>query len=219
MRQLLLLTQNAQALSSPPSDPATLAPELFQERETTPQTDLYMLGQIFYYLLTGGHPFVGLSLKEALNKHVTHELPLLNQCNPKISKRIAKWVDLLTQPNPENRPLSALAALHELEEITKSSNNTIAPKNTSNKSPKTNNQRRKSILILASIIAIIFITGFVIIQNSTEITEDTLSGKILSISPHLQGSLEGGTLSSTTKYCCIGTNNSSKKRSMGNEEI
>jgi len=43
-----------------PSDPAILAPELYENLEPVFVTDIYMLGHIFYYMLAGVHPLADL---------------------------------------------------------------------------------------------------------------------------------------------------------------
>ncbi len=216
MRQLLILAQNEQALESLPSDLPTLAPELFQDREATPQTDLYMAGQIFYYLLAGGHPMVGLSTSEALNKHVTHELPLLNTINLEISNRIAKWVDSLIQAAPEKRPLSALAALHDLEEISKTPIHQQAKKKVSTST--SSNKKTFPLIVCALLLLSLGCVAYYLFSgnDSTPLENQTVKG--ITISPHLQGSVEGGTLRSTTKFCSIGSNNSSKKEAWGTKK-
>lgn len=120
MRKLLLLVQNPTAISSLPSDHAILAPELFQKQDAEPTTDIYMAGQILYYLVAGGHPFVGLSEEEALQAHLSHSIPLAHTANPNIPEDVSLWLDKLTQPNPADRYQTVKDAIAELPYISPS---------------------------------------------------------------------------------------------------
>jgi len=114
MRRLLVLVQNPTALASLPSDVATLAPELFNSLDAEPNSDLYMAGHLLYYLVAGGHPFVGLDNDTALKMHLAHDIAPAHTINPDIPTEVSEWLDKLTQPAPKDRFQSAEDALAAL---------------------------------------------------------------------------------------------------------
>ena len=95
--------------------PATMAPELFESSENAGvASDIYAIGCVGYYLLTGQHVFTGSSLAELCNAH-------LSKAPVPPSVRLGRAVDATLEhaligclaKRPGNRPRSAaeLAAL------------------------------------------------------------------------------------------------------------
>jgi serine/threonine-protein kinase len=95
--------------------PATMAPELFESSENAGvASDIYAIGCVGYYLLTGQHVFAGSSLAEMCNSH-------LSKAPVRPSVRLGRAVDATLEhallgclaKRPANRPRSAaeLAAL------------------------------------------------------------------------------------------------------------
>ena len=117
MRRLLVLVQNPAALASLPSDPATLAPELFKSQNAEPSSDLYMAGHLLYYLVAGGHPFVGLDVEAAFAKHIAHDIEPAHTINPNIPAEVSSWLDGLTQPELNDRFQTASEAIASLPHI------------------------------------------------------------------------------------------------------
>lgn len=97
-------------------DQAILAPELFDGSEPTAQADLYMLGQIVYLCLIAGHPYGGLSIEEAREKH-SQGLPPITEYTPDVPQELQDWLSKVTAVNPEDRPASAVEALNLLPQI------------------------------------------------------------------------------------------------------
>jgi len=98
------------------ADSAIIAPELIGEGKLTEKADLYMLGNILYMSLVGGHPFGGVSAEEAERLHFSG-LPPLNQYRDDVPEDFIQWIEKLTAYAPESRPESAVAALKELQKI------------------------------------------------------------------------------------------------------
>lgn len=94
-----------------PSDPALLAPELFEKHPAVSVTDIYMLGHIFYYMVLGGHPFADLPFSEAERRHYEHDIPRLDDIIPDLPGDIATWIQSMMLPHPEDRTFSAEEAL------------------------------------------------------------------------------------------------------------
>ena len=65
-------------------------------------------------MLSGGHPWAGITEQEALAKHQSHSLPHLSKVNKSIPISLADWIDYLTQADPLRRPRNARAALEAL---------------------------------------------------------------------------------------------------------
>ncbi len=114
MRKLMVLVHNPHAISSLPGDVALLAPELFHSQDAQPTSDLYMLGNLLYTLLTYGHPFAGFNNEDALANHLAHNIPLAHTINPDIPEEVSTWIDKLTQPDPKSRYQSADEAIAAL---------------------------------------------------------------------------------------------------------
>lgn len=93
--------------------PLYMAPELFQGAAASPETDVYSLGVLLFYLLTENFPFVAES-SAALGTRVTHEaVPSVREFVPEIPLEIADCVDMMLRKAPSDRPRSAIDA-HQL---------------------------------------------------------------------------------------------------------
>ncbi len=86
-----------------PSDPAILAPELFEKLDPVFVTDIYMLGHIFYYMIAGAHPLADLPLAEVEDKHFAHDIPRLDEIRPEIPEAISTWIQSMMLPHPDDR--------------------------------------------------------------------------------------------------------------------
>ncbi|MFN3199688.1 MAG: serine/threonine-protein kinase [Bradymonadia bacterium] len=99
--------------------PAYIAPEMVTGDEVDPRADLYALGGVAYWLLTGQSPFEGRSVMATMLAHV-NEAPtppseIVDVEIPEALERIVMWC---LEKRPEDRPASAAAlaeALHALE--------------------------------------------------------------------------------------------------------
>ena len=91
--------------------PLYIAPEQAAGRpdQICPQTDLYSLGVILYYLLSGHTPFTAESTAQLLTKHISVPAPPLSSEAPRVPAPVAKLVERCLEKMPENRPISAMA--------------------------------------------------------------------------------------------------------------
>ena len=98
-----------------PTNPIFIAPELFETGIVDERTDLYMLGQLYYILLTGCHPISGKDVDSAAIMHFNHDYKSVAEQNPEIPRYISDWVDNLTQPEQAKRPASVQDAIDLLK--------------------------------------------------------------------------------------------------------
>ena len=114
-RKLFQMIQNTKLTSGLPAEAAITAPELFAPfEEADAASDVYMLGQVFYMLLSGGHPFAELDQDAALTAHLAHDLTPLHKLHTQIPKDLSLWIERLTNPDPLKRPRNAKLALEEM---------------------------------------------------------------------------------------------------------
>ncbi len=93
-----------------------MAPEQFERGVVGSRTDLYSLGCIFYYALTGQYPFQGEMAPQVMAAHLYHRLTPLEKLRPDLPAYIPAWVDWLQSRLPEDRPASTAAALKAYRE-------------------------------------------------------------------------------------------------------
>ncbi len=97
--------------------PPFMAPELFQQCEATPASDVYALGVCYFFLLTGRLPFSAPVLSELI-RQVTHDpLPSLRQEFPEIPLEMSECLKQLLSRAAENRPRSGIEAAQLLQAV------------------------------------------------------------------------------------------------------
>ena len=100
------------------ADPVLLAPELHgEDKQPDEGADLFMVGQLCYTALAGGHPFSGKSEEECASAHLAGELPLLTDYAPDLNPDFAAWVMKMCSGQPGERPESIDAATSSLRAI------------------------------------------------------------------------------------------------------
>lgn len=93
-----------------------MAPEQFETLPLDGRTDLYSLGVIFYYTLTGQHPFQGETVPQVMASHMMHTRIPLQELRPDVPEHICDWVESLMAKEMADRPTSAEAALDTFTE-------------------------------------------------------------------------------------------------------
>lgn len=88
-----------------------MAPEQFERRELDARTDLYSLGGVFYYGLTGHYPFDGQTAAEVMASHLMNRYERLDGLRPDVPVWAREWVHWLLRRHMEDRPVDATAAL------------------------------------------------------------------------------------------------------------
>jgi hypothetical protein len=105
----------ADAVSGAVGTPEYMSPEQAQGLPADPRADLYALGGVWYYLLTGSAPFCGDSAVEVLWKHVHEPAPDPRALRPDVPDEWARLVLRCLAKKPAERPASAAALIAELE--------------------------------------------------------------------------------------------------------
>lgn len=90
---------------------AYMAPEQFEHQELDVRTDLYQLGCVFYYTLTGTLPFDGDTPADIMESHLQHRVTPLGDMRTDLKPALAEWVMSLIERQPNDRPTTAKIAL------------------------------------------------------------------------------------------------------------
>ncbi|MBK1881140.1 protein kinase [Luteolibacter pohnpeiensis] len=88
-----------------------MAPEQFERGFIDGRTDLYAMGSVYYYALTGLHPFDGQTGQEVMAAHLNHSVTPLQQLRPDLPNWVCDWVMWLLNRKPDDRPATARDSL------------------------------------------------------------------------------------------------------------
>jgi serine/threonine-protein kinase len=97
--------------------PLYMAPELFAQQAASPQSDVYSLGVLLFYLASGQYPVRGKSLSEIRAAHAEGRRHHLRDVRPDLPSGFLREVTRALDPDPAKRHQSAgelEAALHEV---------------------------------------------------------------------------------------------------------
>jgi hypothetical protein len=97
--------------------PSYLAPELFKGAPASPASDIYSLGVLLYYLVTGAYPVEGHSVVELAIAHATGTRHLLVDRRPDLPQKFIRVVDRALAPELPQRYNGAGALLDDLNAI------------------------------------------------------------------------------------------------------
>jgi len=90
------------------------SPEFLNKAPVDERADLYSLGCVFYWVLSGKFPFDGYTSLQVMAAHIQNMVVPLNEVVPEIPTGISNWVMALIAGEAEQRPASAQAALETL---------------------------------------------------------------------------------------------------------
>jgi TolB-like protein/tetratricopeptide (TPR) repeat protein/predicted Ser/Thr protein kinase len=100
--------------------PVYMAPELVNGGAATPRSDVYSLGVLLFYLVTGTHPISGNAVEEVQAAHRQGQRKLLRDLRPDAPPAFIRCVEQLLEADPARRIQTAGAAevalLRALEE-------------------------------------------------------------------------------------------------------
>lgn len=88
-----------------------MAPEQFERVPIDLKADLYAIGCVFYYALTGTYPFDGENAAEVMAAHLQHHVAPLQEVREGIPVWACDWVMWHLNRQPADRPESARQAL------------------------------------------------------------------------------------------------------------
>ena len=88
-----------------------MAPEQFERVELDGRTDLYAMGCVYYYALTGMHPFDGETGPQVMVAHLDHRVYPLHEIRPDIPRWVSDWIMWHINRLPEHRPAKARDSL------------------------------------------------------------------------------------------------------------
>ena len=94
-----------------------MAPEQFLRKPLDARCDLYQLGCVFAFALTGKYPFDGEGTQEIVNAHLEHTPRDFGALRPDVPGKLMSWVTSLMERAPDARPESAAIALYQLRSI------------------------------------------------------------------------------------------------------
>jgi predicted Ser/Thr protein kinase len=83
--------------------PLYMAPELFEGRAAGTATEVYSLGALLFFLLTGRHPVEGATLQEVRTAHRAGERVTLRDLRPELTGGIVPLVERATAHDPAAR--------------------------------------------------------------------------------------------------------------------
>ena len=88
-----------------------MAPEQFERIPLDHRVDLYAIGCVFYYALTGTYPFDGEHAAGVMASHLQHHVTPLREVREGIPLWVCDWIMWHLNRQPEDRPESARQSL------------------------------------------------------------------------------------------------------------
>ncbi len=87
--------------------PLYIAPELFADAPATPRTDIYSVGVLLFYLVSGSFPVSGVTLSDIRQAHASGRRQTLRDVRPDLPAAFVRVVDRALSPDPAGRPATA----------------------------------------------------------------------------------------------------------------
>jgi hypothetical protein len=100
-------TPQFDALPATSGTPLYMAPEVLEGGSPTPQSDIYSLGVLLYYLVTGRFPVEATTLEELRRTLRTGRRTLLMDARQDVPRPFAAAVESALEMDPTRRPMSA----------------------------------------------------------------------------------------------------------------
>jgi serine/threonine-protein kinase len=116
----------AQALDAPDSSgsgrvagtPRYMSPEQASGEKVDGRSDIYSLGAMAYFMVTGRSPFEGASAAALLVKHISEPVPVVRAANPRLPLDFATAIERCLAKDPADRPQRAEDLARVLEPST-----------------------------------------------------------------------------------------------------
>ena len=97
--------------------PTFMAPELFAGVPSNPRSDLYAVGVMYYYLLTGRLPFGAETIGRLVTQHRSAPIPDVRRLSPEVPDVVAAVIRRLLAKSPASRYESAGELADELRDV------------------------------------------------------------------------------------------------------
>jgi serine/threonine-protein kinase len=94
--------------------PLYLAPEIFDGGRATTASDVYAVGVLLFYLVTGHYPVSGRTLDDVRASHRTGRVSRLRDIRPQVSAGLAAAIERALSSDPSRRPRGAAELAAEL---------------------------------------------------------------------------------------------------------
>ncbi len=114
VRRLDELTQGGAPLAGTPT---FMAPELFQGTPASPRSDIYAVGVLLFYCLTGRLPVVADSVGQLIQLHRTQPLPDIREHAPAVPEPLAEILARCLAKAPEDRYETAAGLAEALQDV------------------------------------------------------------------------------------------------------
>jgi len=88
-----------------------MAPEQFERGLVDGRTDLYAMGCVYYFALTGKYPFDGETGPQVMASHLSHLVKPIGEVRPDLPQWLRDWVMWHINRQPSDRPADAREAL------------------------------------------------------------------------------------------------------------
>ncbi|MGJ8726535.1 MAG: serine/threonine protein kinase [Roseibacillus sp.] len=88
-----------------------MAPEQFERVPLDQRTDMYSLGCVFFFCLTGHYPFDGETAPLVMAAHLQNEFHKLKEYRPDLPDWVCQWVEWHIARTPDERPHDARESL------------------------------------------------------------------------------------------------------------
>jgi Tol biopolymer transport system component len=106
---IVAASQEAADGQSMAGTPLYMAPELFEGARPSVRSDVYSLGALLFYAVTGSFPVTGRSLDEVRAAHAGHARKHLHEVRPDLPTTFVDAIERALEPVPERRLESAAA--------------------------------------------------------------------------------------------------------------
>ena len=94
-----------------------IAPEQLRHQPLDARTDIYAIGCVFYYMLSGHSAVEGDSIPDLITSHLQHNVKPLAELRPDLPAALSDWVMKALSYAPDDRYPSAAAALAALRKV------------------------------------------------------------------------------------------------------
>ncbi len=95
--------------------PYYMSPEQIQGHEVDHRSDIYSLGLVLFYLLTGRNAFSGQNMAQVFNAHLSGRLPDITDFRTDISDCTKRLFERMADRNPAHRPASNAQLIQEVQ--------------------------------------------------------------------------------------------------------